>query len=342
MKTNSKLLKFIKILILSIITVILFFITLSITFIYFETKQLKKSINYYDNNENNIAKNNEEVITKRHLNFIVLGLDNDEQRTDTIIIGTIDAYDKSIDIISIYRDTYIKLIPKNIEKLKNAGYYVPANGEMKINQIHHYAHEFGTEMLMEQIEYETNITFDYYAKVSLDAFKYIIDEIGGVTFNVPQRMYYNDPYQNLYIDLYAGEQLLNGEQAEGLIRYRKGSSKSYGYTRGDLDRVDVQQDFLKSTIHQVLNKDTIINNLDGILITAMKYVDTNVNILNISKLIPYVLIIDSNNINMHTLPVIDITINEQDFVKLQDGYLNTINAIFFDKDENNELINEGD
>ncbi len=326
---NNKLLKVIKILILSIVTLILFFITLIITSIYMETKSLSTKIVDYEANDV-VLKDEKEVITDRHLNFIVFGVDENEQRTDSILIGTVDAFDKSIDIISLYRDTFVTLLPENIQKLKENGYYVPQNGEMKINEIHSYGREFGTQMLIEQIEYETNVNFDYYAKISLDAFKYIIDEIGGVTFNVPQRMYYTDPYQNLYIDLQTGEQLLNGEQAEGLIRYRKGSSKSYGYTRGDLDRVDVQQQFIKATITQILNKNTIMNNIDSIFMTIIKYVDTNVNILDISKIIPYALIIDSNNINMYTLPVTDAVINEQSYVKLNDEYMKIIDFVFFD------------
>ncbi len=327
-KSSNKLVKFIKTLILIIFTLILFFITLIITSIYMEHKSLNEQINNYKSNDE--LKN---TITDRHLNFVVFGLDENEQRTDAILIGTVDAFQESIDIISIYRDTYVQLLPENIEKLKNAGYYVPSNGDMKINEIHHYGHEFGTEMLIQQIEHETGVTFDYYAKVSLDAFKYIIDEIGGVTFNVPQRMYYTDSYQNLYIDLYAGEQLLNGEQAEGLIRYRKGSSKSYGYTRGDLDRVDVQQSFIKVAIAQILNKESIMKNIDGILMTIIKYVETNVNILNVPKIIPYVLKIDSDNINMHTLPVVDATINGNSYVKVTNDYMDIINTVFFDKDE---------
>ncbi len=320
--------KFLFTIIVITLILLLFFICLSVTYIYLQTNSMK---NQSTLNENETKTLNS--ITNRHLNFLVFGLDEGEERTDSIIIGTIDSYDNSIDIISIYRDTYIELLPHNIDKLTSYGYYVPKDGVMKINQIHHYGHEYGSEMLIEQIEYEFNISLDYYAGISLDAFKYIIDEIGGITFYVPQRMYYVDPYQDLYIDLYEGEQVLNGEQSEGLMRYRKGSSKSYGYSRGDIDRVNVQQDFIQETIKQVLNKNTIISNLDTIILTAIKYVDTNVTLLNVPQIIPYLLILDSNNINMYTLPITESKINEQSYVILSNGYEDVINEIFYDSVE---------
>ncbi len=334
-----------KMTLITLLVVVLFFVCLIITYIFVQTKEFNEAIEYYNsdeyleyvNSEEYDAKNDKysgyEEIKNRHLNFVVFGVDEDGTRTDVITIGTLDALDQSIDIISIYRDTYVELLPHNVQKLRNAGYYVPPNGEMKINQIYHYANEFGTEMLIEQLEYLTGVTFDYYAKISLDAFNFLIDEIGGVEFDVPQRMYYSDPYQDLYIDLYPGPQTLNGEQAEGLMRYRKSDPNnpiSSGYTRGDLDRVAVQQDFIKATIEQVLSKDEIMLNLDSLIKTAIRYVDTNVSILSIPKIIPYLLVIDPQNINMYTLPVREATIDGQSYVILEDEAMEIVDLVFND------------
>lgn len=325
-KSEDFLSKFLLSILIILLIVTLFLISFCGIYIYYQTKQLK--------NQNILDKDQQSEIvyeiTNRHLNFMLFGLDESETRTDSIIIGTIDSFDKSIDIVSIYRDTYVELLPENIKKLQDAGYYVPSNGQMKINQIYHYAKEFGAEMLVDQLEYETNTIFDYYATISLDAFKFIIDEIGGVSFYVPQRMYYNDPYQDLFIDLEEGEQILNGEQAEGLIRYRKGSEYSYGYENGDIDRVNVQQDFMKALANQLLQKETITNNLDGILLTVLKYVDTNATIVDIPKIIPYLLVIDYNNINTHTLPVYYETINGESYVKYNSASKEILENIFKD------------
>jgi anionic cell wall polymer biosynthesis LytR-Cps2A-Psr (LCP) family protein len=57
-------------------------------------------------------------------------------------------------------------------------------------------------------------------------------------------MYYNDPTQDLYINLSAGEQKLDGEQAMGLVRYRS------GYATADIQRMSVQRDFIQACMDQ--------------------------------------------------------------------------------------------
>ena len=74
--------------------------------------------------------------------------------------------------------------------------------------------------------------------------KGLVDLMGGVTFDVPVEMHYNDPSQNLYIDLSAGEQKLDGAQAMQVMRFRS------GYADADLGRVKVQRDFLAAALHQ--------------------------------------------------------------------------------------------
>ena len=80
--------------------------------------------------------------------------------------------------------------------------------------------------------------------IDLSCFIDLVDLFGGVEFNVPQDMFYDDPAQDLHIALNAGEQTLDGEQAMGLVRYR------YGYTMADLDRVNVQRAFIQAAIEQ--------------------------------------------------------------------------------------------
>ena len=78
--------------------------------------------------------------------------------------------------------------------------------------------------------------------VNLEAFRETVDLVGGVEFDVPQDMYYQDPTQNLHIDLKAGKQLLDGEKAMELVRFRK------GYASQDIQRTKVQQEFLNDMI----------------------------------------------------------------------------------------------
>ncbi len=81
---------------------------------------------------------------------------------------------------------------------------------------------------------------DGYVLVDLEAFQKTVDLVRGVEFDVPMDMNYEDPSQNLYIHLQKGLQTLDGEQAMGLVRFRK------GYATQDIQRTQTQQQFLKA------------------------------------------------------------------------------------------------
>ena len=89
----------------------------------------------------------------------------------------------------------------------------------------------------------TGIPINYYVEFSFDAFRETIDALDGVDFYVPQRMVYRDPEQGLYINLSKGQQLLDGDKAEQLVRFRQ-------YPEGDIKRVQVQQDFIRAVAAQ--------------------------------------------------------------------------------------------
>ena len=72
--------------------------------------------------------------------------------------------------------------------------------------------------------------------MDFEGFRDLIDAIGGVEFDVPTRMYYTDPKQNLEIDLYPGKQLLDGKKAEMFMRFRQNNDGT-GYAEGDIGRM---------------------------------------------------------------------------------------------------------
>lgn len=128
------------------------------------------------------------------------------------------------------------------------------NQVTKLNAIHSYSDEKNccTNTVL-QIEDLLGINIDHYVKIDLDAFRKIVDTVGGVEVDVPQDMDYEDPVQDLYIHLDAGLQTLNGEQAEQLVRFRK-------YPTGDEGRIEVQQLFLKALAEKVLSSESILKN----------------------------------------------------------------------------------
>ncbi len=231
-------------------------------------------------------------------NFLIMATDEAGTRTDTLMLGTFDKKTKGISLISIPRDTYVTVSDESFSVM-NEDYPQPSGKSMKINTVHHFAgEEHGAQLVCKEVEKLMNVDINYYIKVDFDAFRYIIDSVGGIEFYVPQDMQYSDPYQDLYIDLKEGEQILDGEKAEHLLRYRS------GYANADIGRIEVQQNFMKAFISQTLSKGTILSNPGVYLNAIFKYdfVETNAGASDIAAYAMLVGGIDSENIQTMTLP----------------------------------------
>ncbi len=162
--------------------------------------------------------------------ILLAGTDESGDHTDTLMLLSVDRSAKRISLMSIPRDTKVN---SRYEPHKINGAYA-ANGRG----------EEGMDALMDYVGQCIGFRPDGYILVDLNVFVELVDLFGGVRFNVPQDMYYDDPSQDLHIDLKAGEQRLNGEQAMGLVRFRS------GYAMADLQRVSVQRDFMMEAISQ--------------------------------------------------------------------------------------------
>lgn len=235
------------------------------------------------------------------LNIAVFGTDEDGFRTDVNIIASFHVKTKELHLISVPRDTRVTMTDEMISYLEENGKYVPDKtgvyGQCKLTEVHAYAGEgnrcaFSVAMLEDLL----GIDIDYYVKVDLDAFREIVDAVGGVTFNVEERLYYSDPAQGLYIDLYPGEQVLDGEQAEMLVRFRS------GYAQGDLKRIEVQQAFMKAFIEQVCSSKTILDNLDSLIRIGLEKTETNMPLSEALQYAKYVTQIDPATVTTDTVP----------------------------------------
>lgn len=235
------------------------------------------------------------------LNIALLGTDGDGFRSDVNMVASLNLTTKEVHLISVPRDTRVVMTDDMIAYLEKNGRTVPeANGvygQCKLTEVHAYAGEgnrstFSVAMLEEIL----GIDIDYYVKVDLDAFKEIVDAVGGVEFDVQERLYYSDPAQGLYIDLYPGPQLLDGEKAEMLVRFRE------GYAQKDLKRIEVQQEFLKAFIAQVCSSDKIMSNLDSYIKIFMEKVESDMPVATALKYASYVKEIDPASITTDTIP----------------------------------------
>lgn len=170
-------------------------------------------------------------------NILLCGTDDDGFRTDTIIVAHIDTTAHEAALLSIPRDSAVM----QDDKL------------LKINSVYNGGGNDGMQRLSACLHDMLGFPMDGYVLVNLDAFCEVIDLMGGVWFDVPQDMFYEDPSQDLYIDLKAGHQLLDGKNAMGLVRYRK------GYNSQDIQRTKVQQQFLLAAAKQMLTLDNLVN-----------------------------------------------------------------------------------
>lgn len=247
-------------------------------------------------------------------NVLLLGVDADLTRTDTIMIASFNSVSKKISLVSVPRDTLVKVPEDRWEKMCENIPQLNPNGsrEIKINAVHHYGGDDGIEFLELQLEEMLGIDIDYYARVNCEGFRYIVDSIGGIEYDVPMRMKYSDPTQDLYIDLQPGLQTLDGDKAEQLVRFRK------GYVRQDLDRAETQQDFMKVFISTILSKDNIMSNPTAYLNTIIKYVDTNMGVTDAVKYIKYISDIKSENVTGYTLPGASQYIGDGSYYVLDD------------------------
>ena len=243
-----------------------------------------------------------EIVKKTQISALVCGING--YLTDTIIYVRANLETGKIAYMSIPRDTYIK----NPHAIGN-----------KINAIYR---KVDMEPLIQQVEKMLKVNIDYYLLVDAEIVKNVVDAIGGVEFDVPINMRYDDPTQNLHINLKKGLQLLDGNKAEQVIRFRKNNDGT-GYRLGDIDRVKVQQNFIKAFIKQAATPQNILN-ADAIINTILGDADTNITVREALSYVTDIPNMDLNNIYsttaIGTTPYIDnisyFKMNEKETQKL--------------------------
>lgn len=222
-------------------------------------------------------------VTSDRVNFLVVGTDKGGYNTDTIMVATINTAEQRVSLMSVPRDTKASVNGKT----------------MKINAVYSYSKSRGIpaeESLIETVSDITGIGINYYAIVDVTAFREIVDALGGIEYTVrSQGYYYNDPIQDLYINIPGGRQVLNGEQAEGLVRFRN------DYARADLERVEVQQDVIRELIKQKLNL-KYISKVPQIYKTVSKHVVSNLKVGDIADYAKDILGVENENIKTYTMP----------------------------------------
>ncbi|WP_202925089.1 LCP family protein [Myxacorys almedinensis] len=224
----------------------------------------------------------------RPVNILVMGIDgvpdapvgSDEMfagRSDTLLVIHVDPTDRSVKLLSVPRDTQVE---------------VPGIGITKINQ----ANESGGPLLAREAVSQTlnGIEIDRYVRVSTDAFRELVNLLGGVQVYVPEPMQYTDNTQKLKIDLTQGWQTLNGDQAEQFARFRQDNY-------GDIGRVQRQQVLIKA-LREKLTSPLVVPRIPSLIGMMQKYIDTNLSVEEMLSLLNLGLKLDKDDFKMVMLP----------------------------------------
>lgn len=235
-----------------------------------------------------------------NMQFILMGesgVDEDYKLADTIMVCSYNPKTQKASIMSIPRDTYVGKKDKNGSSTTQN--YVAS---YKMNTV--YRSGTNIQAAVDAINEITGLDIEHYIIVDTKALIQLVDALGGVTFNVPIDMKYDDPTQNLHIDLKAGEQLLNGEKAEQLLRFRHNNDYTTypsEYGDNDIGRMRTQREFITEVLNQTLKPQNIFI-LGQILEIANKNVTTNIDINYAKDYIPYAVNFSTQNLNTGVLP----------------------------------------
>ena len=226
---------------------------------------------------------------------LILGVSKDisVDLTDTIIIASYNPATQKATLLSIPRDTFVG------ESRARADSYD------KINAI--YQKE-GAEGTLKRVNKLTGLNIKNYIVISNNALVELVDEIGGVEFDVPMNMYYTSKKQGLYINLKKGKQKLNGEQAEGLVRFRKSNKNgvyttySAEYGNDDFGRMRTQREFIKAVAKQTL-KAKNITKIGELIDIVKRNVKTDIKDWNqVKEYIPYAVEFNTDNLQSENIP----------------------------------------
>ena len=230
-----------------------------------------------------------------NVTVLLFGLDLDGLHTDVMMLCNFNTATKTTSLVSIPRDTQVTLTNQEYQALKEINQYTKRT--LKLTEVHNYAFDGGNANAWSvyMVEKLLDIDIDFYAAVTFEGFRQVIDAIGGIEFDVPKTVTtWNDDYQR-NVTVEAGLQVLNGEQAEAVVRHRQ------TYRMGDLERVEMHQSFLRAAADQLLQGKNLWQ-LPKLIRTCYSYVQTDAELLDILRYASIAADIDLDSLTTATLP----------------------------------------
>ena len=214
--------------------------------------------------------------------ILLSGLDDDNGGSDTNILMAVDTVNGYVYGASIPRDS----------KAIIGG---------KAHKINYAYNKGGTALLASTVSEQLGIPVDFTVSVDLNGFEALVDAIGGVDFEVPINMDYDDPIQGLSIHFKKGMQHLSGADALRVVRFRHNNDGT-GYGSEDLGRMQTQQKFLKAVAKKMLSFENLISNPRKYAEIFGQYVDTDLSVTDLAWFGMQVLGMGVDKIDFSTLP----------------------------------------
>lgn len=189
-------------------------------------------------------------------NVVVLGVDerqdeDDVGRSDTLFVMMLDPKSKDVSMLSVPRDTRVK---------------IKGQGWDKINHAYAYG---GVNLTRDTVQNLLGVKINNYLVVNFQGFKDLVDAVGGIDINVEKRMYYYDDWDGFKVDLQPGEQHMDGKTAIQYVRYRD--------EEGDIGRIGRQQKFM-AAVYRKMTSVSIIPRLPGLLKQLHSMVKTDMSV----------------------------------------------------------------
>ncbi len=257
----------------------------------------------------------------------VLCMGKSQNMTDTIMVAKYSPKNQQVSLLSIPRDSFVG------KSKDNASTFDKINAKYQVNP----------QSTLDAVNDLTGLNVKYYVTVDTKALRDLVDALGGIEFDVPMDMDYDDSSQDLAIHLKKGVQVLNGMQAEGVVRFRHnndGSSFPTEYGDNDIGRMRTQRAFIETVLKQTL-KASNITKVNQLLNIAKEEVETNLSWDIIKNYIIAILDFDTANLKTDSLPGTPQYFNELSFfVVNKTEAKKKVEEMFLNEPKNEE--NEGE
>ncbi len=197
-------------------------------------------------------------------------------RSDTIMVSRLDPYRNSLDVLSIPRDT-----------LAN----IPGYGLQKINAANAYG---GPDLAKRTVSSMLELPIDHFVILNVHGLVELINELGGITVEIPKSMHYMDWTAKLLINLSPGFHTLTGNQAMGFVRFRHDEL-------GDIGRVQRQEIFVRALLDRAKSPDAWLH-IPRLISIAQKYIDTDMSVSQLAAVANFARAVPKGNQHMVMMP----------------------------------------